>query len=276
MTSITRRSFLSASALLAASSLAACGGNAPEEDSATLTVAASPSPHAEILSEFAAPLLAEQGITLEVKEYTDYILPNQDTTSGEVDCNYFQHLNYLNNYNEENGTDLVSVGKIHFEPMGVFAGKSSDLASIADGATITIPNDATNEGRALLLLQEQGLITLSEDAGITATPNDIVDNPHNINFIEQEAAMLPSTLADADFSVINGNYAIDAGLTLADAVAQESADSDVIRNEYANVIVTTPDKESDEKIAALVDVLTTDDFKAYLEETFGDSVQAAF
>lgn len=276
MTSITRRSFLSASALLAASSLAACGGNAPEEDSATLTVAASPSPHAEILSEFAAPLLAEQGITLEVKEYTDYILPNQDTTSGEVDCNYFQHLNYLNNYNEENGTDLVSVGKIHFEPMGVFAGKSSDLAAIADGATITIPNDATNEGRALLLLQEQGLITLSEDAGITATPNDVVDNPHNINFIEQEAAMLPSTLADADFSVINGNYAIDAGLTLADAVAQESADSDVIRNEYANVIVTTPDKESDEKIAALVDVLTTDDFKAYLEETFGDSVQAAF
>lgn len=276
MTSVTRRSFLSASALLAVSSLAACGGDAPEEDSATLTVAASPSPHAEILSEFAAPLLAEQGITLEVKEYTDYILPNQDTTSGEVDCNYFQHLNYLNNYNEENGTDLVSVGKIHFEPMGVFAGKSSDLAAIADGATITIPNDATNEGRALLLLQEQGLITLSDDAGITATPNDIVDNPHNIKFIEQEAAMLPSTLADADFSVINGNYAIDAGLTLADAVAQESADSDVIRNEYANVIVTTPDKAEDEKIAALVDVLTTDDFKTYLEETFGDSVQAAF
>ena len=276
MTNITRRSLLSASALLAVSSLAACGGNAPEEDSATLTVAASPSPHAEILSEFAAPLLAEQGFTLEVKEYTDYILPNQDTTSGEVDCNYFQHLNYLNNYNEENGTDLVSVGKIHFEPMGVFAGKSSDLAAIADGATITVPNDATNEGRALLLLQEQGLITLSDDAGITATPNDIVDNPHNINFIEQEAAMLPSTLADADFSVINGNYAIDAGLTLADAVAQESADSDVIRNEYANVIVTTPDKAEDEKIAALVAALTTDDFKAYLEETFGDSVQAAF
>ena len=275
MTSITRRSLLSASALLAVSSLAACGGGSSEDDS-TLTVAASPSPHAEILNEFAAPLLAEQGFTLEVKEYTDYILPNQDTTSGEVDCNYFQHLNYLNNYNEENGTDLVSVGKIHFEPMGVFAGKSSDLAAIADGATITVPNDATNEGRALLLLQEQGLITLSDDAGITATPNDIVDNPHNINFIEQEAAMLPSTLADADFSVINGNYAIDAGLTLADAVAQESADSDVIRNEYANVIVTTPDKAEDEKSAALVAVLTTDDFKAYLEETFGDSVQAAF
>ncbi len=281
---VTRRSLLSATALLATSALAACGGNggsgsddaAGEEATATLTVAASPSPHAEILNDFAAPLLAEQGITLEVKEYTDYILPNQDTTSGEVDCNYFQHLNYLDNYNEENGTDLVSVGKIHFEPMGVFAGKSDDLSAISDGATITVPNDATNEGRALLLLQDQGVITLSEDAGITATPNDIVDNPHSVEFIEQEAAMLPSTLADADFSVINGNYAIDAGLTLADAVAQESADSDVIKNEYANVIVTTPDKAEDEKIAALVAVLTTDDFKAYLEETFGDSVQAAF
>ena len=239
-------------------------------------MAASPSPHAEILNDFAAPRLAEQDITLEVKEYTDYILPNQDTSSGEVDCNYFQHLNYLSNYNEENGTDLVSVGKIHFEPMAIFPGKSSDLSAIADGATITVPNDATNEGRALLLLQEQGLITLAEDAGVTATPNDIVDNPHGIEFIEQEAAMLPSTLADADFSVINGNYFIDAGLTLADAVAQESADSDVIKNEYANVIVTTPDKEQDEKIAALVAVLTTDDFKAYLEETFGDAVQAAF
>ena len=278
---VTRRSLLSATALLATSALAACGGSgsddaAGEEATATLTVAASPSPHAEILNDFAAPLLAEQGITLEVKEYTDYILPNQDTTSGEVDCNYFQHLNYLDNYNEENGTDLVSVGKIHFEPMGVFAGKSDDLSAISDGATITVPNDATNEGRALLLLQDQGVITLSEDAGITATPNDIVDNPHNVEFIEQEAAMLPSTLADADFSVINGNYAIDAGLTLADAVAQESADSDVIKNEYANVIVTTPDKAEDEKVAALVAVLTTDDFKAYLEETFGDSVQAAF
>lgn len=276
---VTRRALLSAAALLATGTLAACGGSgegSSEDDATTLTVAASPSPHAEILNDFAAPRLAEQDITLEVKEYTDYILPNQDTTSGEVDCNYFQHLNYLNNYNEENGTDLVSVGKIHFEPMAIFPGKSSDLSAIADGATITIPNDATNEGRALLLLQEQGLITLAEDAGVTATPNDIVDNPHSIEFIEQEAAMLPSTLADADFSVINGNYFIDAGLTLADSVAHESADSDVIRNEYANVIVTTPDKEQDEKIAALVAVLTTDDFKAYLEETFGDAVQAAF
>lgn len=281
---ISRRSFIAAAAgIVAAGSLSACGGNDTSasgsvavDSPVTLTVAASPSPHAEILSEFAAPKLEEQGITLEVKEYTDYILPNQDTSAGEVDCNYFQHLNYLANYNEENGTDLVSVGKIHFEPMGVFAGKSDDLANVADGATISVPNDATNEGRALLLLQEHGVITLSEDAGITATPNDIVDNPHNVEILEQEAAMLPSTLADVDFAVINGNYAIDAGLTLADAVAQESADSDVIKNEYANVIVTTPELEDDERIAALVDVLTTDEFKEYLADTFGDSVQAAF
>lgn len=274
---VTRRSLLSAVALLAAAGVSACSGSGSDDaGSSTLTVAASPSPHAEILNDFAAPALAERGIALEVREYTDYILPNQDTTSGEVDCNYFQHLNYLSNYNQENGTDLVSVGKIHFEPMGVFPGRSSDLASVADGPTITIPNDATNEGRALLLLQECGLITLADDAGVTATPNDIVDNPHDLSFIEQEAAMLPATLADADFSVINGNYFIDAGLTLADAVAQESADSEAVRNEYANVIVTTPEKAEDERIAALVDVLQTDDFRAYVAETFGDAVQAAF
>ena len=283
---LSRRSLIAAAAaVVGVGSLAACGtsgdtsaagGSSAEGGSQTLTVAASPSPHAEILNDFAADKLAEQGIALEVKEYTDYILPNQDVSAGEIDCNYFQHINYLNNYNEENGTDLVNVGKIHFEPMGVFAGKSYDLANIADGATISVPNDATNEGRALLLLQEHGVITLSESAGITATPNDIVDNPHNVEILEQEAAMLPSTLADVDFAVINGNYAIDAGLTLADAVAQESADSDVIKNEYANVIVTRPELEDDERIKALVDVLTTDEFKEYLADTFGDSVQAAF
>ena len=282
MPCVSRRFLLSAAALLATGALAACSGG-PEsgdagssEGGSTLRVGASPSPHAEILSDFAAPRLAERGITLEVREYTDYLLPNQDVTAGELDANYFQHINYLNNYNEENGTDLVSAGKVHFEPMGVFAGRSSDLASVPEGATISVPNDATNEGRALLLLQEQGVITLAEDAGVTATPNDIVDNPHNVEFIEQEAAMLPSTLADADFSVINGNYFIDAGLTLDDSVAHESADSEAIKNEYANVIVTTPDKAEDERIAALVAALTTDDFKAYLAETFGDAVQPAF
>ena len=282
MPCVSRRFLLSAAALLATGALAACSGG-PEsgdagssEGGSTLRVGASPSPHAEILSDFAAPRLAERGITLEVREYTDYLLPNQDVTAGELDANYFQHINYLNNYNEENGTDLVSAGKVHFEPMGVFAGRSSDLASVPEGATISVPNDATNEGRALLLLQEAGVIALSEDAGLTATANDIADNPHGVGILEQEAAMLPSTLADVDFSVINGNYAIDAGLTLADAVAAESVESDVIANEYANVIATTPELADDERVRALVEVLQTDDFKAYLDETFGDAVQAAF
>ncbi len=279
---ISRRSLLAGLAGLAAvAPLAACSSNDGAAGSAaaetqTLVVAASPSPHAVILNDYAKPILAEQGIELEVKEYTDYILPNQDTTSGDVDANYFQHINYLNNYNEENGTDLVNVGKIHFEPMGVFPGKSSDIDNVADGATIAVPNDPTNEGRALLLLQDLGLITLDEDAGITATPNDIVDNPKGLQFSEQEAAALPRTVSDVDFAVINGNYAIDAGLKLEDAVAQEDAQSDVIQNEYANVIVTTPELEDDERITALVEALQTEDFKDYLQETFGDAVQPAF
>ena len=149
MSCVSRRSLLSAAALLATGALAACSGSGDagsSEGGSTLRVGASPSPHAEILSDFAAPRLAERGITLEVREYTDYLLPNQDVTAGELDANYFQHINYLNNYNEENGTDLVSAGKVHFEPMGVFAGRSSDLASVPEGATISVPNDATNEG----------------------------------------------------------------------------------------------------------------------------------
>ena len=281
--SISRRNLLAAAASIAAvAPLAACGGETANEGAGsaaateTLVVGASPSPHAEILNDFAAPLLEEQGITLEVKDYTDYIMPNKDTETGDIDCNYFQHINYLNNYNAENGTDLVNAGAIHFEPMAVFAGKSSNLASIADGATISIPNDPTNEGRALKLLEEQGLITLSADAGLEATPNDITENPHNLQFSEQEAAALPRTIQDVDFAVINGNYAIDADLALDDAVAQESADSEIIRDEYANVICTTPDLEDDARIKALVDVLMTDDFKTYLDETFGGAVQAAF
>ena len=290
MKNIDRRSFLKASfaglGVVALGGLTACGnsgaagsaaaGSAAADAKTTLTVAASPSPHAEILKDFAAPKLSEQGIELKVKEYTDYILPNQDTTSGEVDANYFQHINYLNNYNEENGTDLVNAGKIHFEPMGVFAGKSSDLKNIADGAKIAVPNDPTNEGRALLILQDQGLIKLSDDAGITATKNDIVENPHNIEIVEQEAASLPATLQDSDFAVINGNYAIDAGLSLKDAVASEDPKSDVIQKEYANIICTTSDKKDDKAIKALVDVLQTDDFKDYLDKTFDGAVLPAF
>ena len=272
--SFSRRSLLAAAGALAAVSLTPAG-HVSKHEHGTIVIGASPSPHAEILRDFAAPRLEEQGITLDVREYTDYIKPNEDTSSGDLDANYFQHINYLDNYNEENGTDLVNVGAIHYEPFGIFPGKSSDLENIADGATISVPNDPTNEGRALLLLQDLGLITLDEEAGITATVNDIVDNPHNLEIIEQEAAMLPSTLADVDFAIINGNYAIDAGLKLEDAVATENADSTAIREQYVNVIVTRPELADDECIAALVDVFASDEFSAYLSEAFGESVRAA-
>lgn len=274
ISNISRRSLLATLALAAAGSLAACGAEGHAHEHGTLRIGASPSPHAEILNDFAAPRLKERGIELDVIEYTDYLKPNEDAISGELDANYFQHINYLNNYNEKNGSDLVNVGAIHYEPFGIFPGRSSDLDDIAEGATISVPNDPTNEGRALLLLQDLGLITIDEAAGVTATVNDITDNPRGIKIAEQEAAVLPSTLADVDFAVINGNYAIDAGLSLADAVATENADSTAVREQYVNIIATRPELKDDECIAALVEVLKGDDFAAYLQETFGDSVQA--
>lgn len=277
---LTRKNFLAGSAALIASSvLAACGNSGSASSSAsetkTLTVAASPSPHAEILNNFAVPKLKDQNIDLEVKEYTDYIIPNQVTSSGEVDANYFQHINYLNNYNKENGTDLVGVAAIHYEPFGIYAGKSSDLKNIADGAKIAVPNDPTNEGRALLLLQQEGLVTLKDPENLEATPVDVAENPHSLNFVEVEAAAVPRQLQDVDFAVINGNYAIEAGLHVSDAVAVEAADGTAVE-QYANYIVTTPDKQDDDRIKALVSVLTSDDFKTYLKDTYGEDVLPAF
>ena len=277
---LTRKNFLAGSAALIASSiLAACGNSGSASSSAsetkTLTVAASPSPHAEILNNFAVPKLKDQNIDLEVKEYTDYIIPNQVTSSGEVDANYFQHIHYLNNYNKENGTDLVGVAAIHYEPFGIYAGKSSDLKNIADGAQIAVPNDPTNEGRAFLLLQQEGLVTLKDPENLEATPVDVAENPHSLNFVEVEAAAVPRQLQDVDFAVINGNYAIEAGLHVSDAVAVEAADGTAVE-QYANYIVTTPDKQDDDRIKALVSVLTSDDFKTYLKDTYDEDVLPAF
>lgn len=284
---LTRRNFIGTGlAALAATTLTACGNSGSSSSSSssaasdsaqsqTLTVAASPSPHAEILNNFAAPKLKEQGIDLQTKEYTDYIIPNQVTSSGEVDANYFQHINYLNNYNDENGADLVGVAAIHYEPFGIYAGKSSDLANIADGAQIAVPNDPTNEGRALLLLQQENLITLKDPDNLEATPVDIAENPHNLQFVEVEAAAVPRQLQDVDFAVINGNYAIEAGFHVKDAVAVESKEGKAVE-QYANYIVTTPDKKDDDRIAALVSVLTSDGFKQYLSDTYGQDVLPAF
>lgn len=282
---LSRRGFLATVAGLGAVALAGCsnGGTGTAVGSSagsaaastTLTVGASPTPHAQILTDFAAPKLKNEGIELKVKEYTDYIQPNKDTTSGAIDANYFQHINYLNNYNKENKTDLVSVGAIHYEPFGIYAGKSKDLSNIADGATIAVPNDPTNEGRALLLLEQEGIIKLKDSSNLESTPNDIAENPHNVQFQEVEAAAVPRTLQSVDFAVINGNYAIEAGYHVKDALAHEKAGTAAV-NEYANIICTTKEKEDDTSIKALVKVLQSDDFKNYLEENFGEDVLPAF
>ncbi len=278
MPDITRRDFIltaaaASSAILLGSALTGCGSTGANGPGAAkrLTVAASPTPHAKILSEFAAPKLKDQGIELTVKEYTDYIIPNQVTSSGEVDANYFQHINYLDNYNEKNGTDLVGVAAIHYEPFGIYAGTSSDLLSIADGAQIAVPNDPTNEGRALLLLQQEKIIRLSNPNDLEATATSVADNPHNVRLVEVEAAAVPRQLQDVNFAVINGNYAIEAGMHASDALAVESAQGVAVQ-QYANYIVTTPDKKDDERIAALVKVLTSDDFKKYLSNAYGKDV----
>lgn len=278
MPDITRRGFIltaaaASSAILLGSALTGCGSTGANGPGAAkrLTVAASPTPHAKILSEFAAPKLKDQGIELTVKEYTDYIIPNQVTSSGEVDANYFQHINYLDNYNEKNGTDLVGVAAIHYEPFGIYAGTSSDLLSIADGAQIAVPNDPTNEGRALLLLQQEKIIRLSNPNDLEATATSVADNPHNVRLVEVEAAAVPRQLQDVNFAVINGNYAIEAGMHASDALAVESAQGVAVQ-QYANYIVTTPDKKDDKRIAALVKVLTSDDFKKYLSDAYGKDV----
>ena len=241
----------------------------------TLKVAASPTPHAEILN-VAKEILAEQGIDLEVVEFSDYVQPNLVTESGEVDANYFQHTPYLDSFNEENGTHLVSVGAVHYEPFGIYPGKSDDLANIADGATIAVPNDTTNEARALQLLAAQGLITVRDGAGLTATVNDITDNPHNLQIKEIEAAQLPRTVQDVDFAVINGNYAMKAGFSVGkDALATEDASSEAAQT-YANVLVVKEGRENDPAIQALYAALTSDKVKDYINSTYDGAVVPIF
>ena len=241
----------------------------------TLKVAASPVPHAEILG-VAKDILAEQGITLEIIEYTDYVQPTMVTESGEVDANYFQHTPYLDSFNEENGTHLVSVGAIHYEPFGLFAGKTATLDELADGAKIAVPNDTTNEARALQLLAAQGIITMKEGAGLTATKNDIAENPHNVDIVEMEAAQLPRTLADVDFAVINGNYAAEAGLNAAtDALAVEDASSEAAQT-FANILVVKEGNEDDPAIQALLAALQSEQVKNFIDETYSGAVVAIF
>ena len=251
-------------------SLAACGGSG---DDKTITVGATPAPHAEIL-EVAKEVLAEQGYTLEITEFDDYIMPNTAVEEEELDANYFQHITYMNQFNEDNGTHLVSVGSIHYEPFGIYAGKSASLDDLPEGAQIAIPNDATNGGRALLLLDQEGLIVLEEDAGITATVNDIADNPHNYEIVELEARLLPTTLQDVDIAVINGNYAILGGLKVKDALAAESADS-VAAATYANILAVRAGDESRPELQALLQALKGEKVKKFIMDTYEGAVVPA-
>jgi len=259
-------SLLSMTALTAVL-LTGCGGGS---DDKTITVAASATPHAEILEQ-AKPLLEAKGYTLEIQVFSDYVQPNNVVEVGDFDANYFQHIPYLESFNEEQGTHLVNAGGIHYEPFGLYPGKSSDLTDM-EGATIAVPNDTTNEARALLLLQDNGYLTLKEGVGLKATKLDIVENPYNIEIVELEAAQIPRTLQDVTFGIMNGNYAMEAGYTVAEnALLYESAESDAAAT-YVNVIAVKEGNENSEKIKALVEVLKSDEIKNYINETYNGGV----
>ncbi len=250
--------------------LAACGGG----DSKTIKVGATPAPHAEIL-EVVEDILAQDGYTLEIVEYDDYVTPNTSLEDGSLDANYFQHITYMNEFNAEHGTHLVSAAGIHYEPFGLYAGKTASLAELADGAQIAVPNDGTNEARALLLLEQEGLIKLKEGVGLSATASDIAENPHNYKIVELEARLLPTTLQDVDVAVINGNYAIDAGLKVSDAIAVEAAGG-AAAEAYVNVLAVKEGKEDSAGIQALVKALQSEEVRSFIADTYDGAVVALF
>lgn len=296
-----KRISIIAAAALAAAALTACGGSktetaAPSEAATTaagseaatdaaeateapaelkeIKVGASPAPHAEIL-EAAAPALEKLGYKLNIIEYTDYVQPNLALSTGDLDANYFQHFPYLEQFNQENGTKINSAAAIHYEPFGIYAGKTASLDALADGAKVAVPNDATNEARALLLLEAQGLIKLTEGVGLNATKTDVTENPKNLEILEIEAAQVPRSLQDVDIAVVNGNYAIEAGLKVLDALAVEASDSEAAVT-YGNIIAVQEGRENDEAIQALIQALTGDEVKAYIESTYDGAVVPLF
>ena len=257
----------------AATTEAATTEAAPADGDNVIKVAASQTPHSEILAAV-KDLLAEEGYDLEVTVFEDYVQPNNVVESDEFDANYFQHVNYLNSFNEENGTHLAIAdnGKIHYEPFGIYGGTKTSLDDIADGDAIAIPNDTTNEARALLLLQQDGLIKLNDGVGVTATVNDVAENPHNLKLVEVEAAQVPKQLPSVAFGVINGNYALEAGLNVAtDALATESAEGDAIQ-QYVNVIAVKEGNESSAKIKALTDALHSETAVKYINDNYQGAV----
>ena len=245
-----------------------------------ITVGATPAPHAEILEQI-KDILADEGYTLDIVEFNDYILPNTSLESGDLDANYFQHITYLNDFNAENGTHLVSAADIHYEPFGLYAGQTASLDELktkldgGDAVTIAVPNDTTNEARALLLLEQEGIIELDPNAGITATILDVTSKPENLTIQELEAAQLPRVLTDVDAAVINGNYAIEAGLSASDALATESSDGDAAQA-YVNVLAVREGTENDPKIQALAKALQSQTVKDYIDNTYDGAVVPLF
>lgn len=241
------------------------------DDDKTITVAASDTPHSEIL-EAAKPILEEEGYDLEVTVFDDYVQPNEVVESGDFDANYFQHIPYLNSFNEEKGTHLVNAGGIHYEPFGIYPGTKSSLDDIADGDTIAVPNDTTNEARALLLLQDNGIIKLKDGAGLEATVNDIEENPYNVEIVELAAEQVARVAEETSYIVLNGNYALQAGYSVSkDALAYETSDSEAAKT-YVNVIAVKEGNENSDKIKALVDVLKSDEIKDFINEKYDGAV----
>ena len=242
-----------------------------DAEKGTIKVAASATPHAEILEE-AKPILEKEGWDLEVTVFDDYVQPNLVVESGDFDANYFQHIPYLDNFNEEQGTHLVNAGGIHYEPFGIYPGTKETLDDLEDGDTIAVPNDTTNEARALLLLQDNGVITLKDGAGLEATVKDIEENPKNIQIEELEAAQVSRVKDEVAFVVLNGNYALQAGYSVSkDSIAHETSDSEAAKT-YVNIIAVKEGNEDNEAVKALVDVLKSDEIKDYINQTYDAAV----
>lgn len=255
--------------------VAATGCGKKNGEDKKIVVGASSTPHAEILEQ-ARPALEAAGYELEIVEYADYVQPNLALDSKDLDANYFQHQPYLDQFNKENKTDIVSAGIIHYEPYGVYPGKTAAFDALSEGSQIAVPNDATNEARALLLLEAQGLIKLNEGAGLNATKNDIADNPKKLEIVEIEAAQLARSLQDVDMAVINGNYAIEAGLNVAaDAIAFEDKDS-IAAETYGNIIAVRKGDENRADIKALLEALKSDTVKKFINDTYEGAVVPKF
>ncbi len=250
--------------------LTGCGSKGGADDK-VIKVAASATPHAEILEQ-AKPILAEQGYDLQVTVFDDYVQPNEVVESGDFDANYFQHIPYLDSFNAEKGTHLVNAGGIHYEPFGIYPGVKKGLEELGEGDSVAVPNDTTNEARALLLLQDNGFLTLKEGAGLEATVNDIEENPFNLDIVELEAAQVPRVVDEVAYVVLNGNYALEAGYSVGkDALAYESSDSEAAKT-YVNVIAVKEGNENADKIKALVDVLKSEEIRNYINETYDGAV----